>query len=102
MTPAEFDAACRELLRRCPELSETSAGDPPSEMPRLGATPTPSTYWGWPATWSGRGFTTLSSTLASSASGSFCMIRAPAYTFMCRGSPWRSADLVGREIWRFA
>ena len=24
MTPAEFDAACRELLRRCPFLSETS------------------------------------------------------------------------------
>lgn len=24
MTPAEFDAACRELVRRCPFLSETS------------------------------------------------------------------------------
>lgn len=24
MTPAEFDAACRELRRRCPFLSETS------------------------------------------------------------------------------
>jgi hypothetical protein len=24
MTPAEFDAACRELRRRCPYLSETS------------------------------------------------------------------------------
>lgn len=24
MTPSEFDAACRELVRRCPELSETS------------------------------------------------------------------------------
>lgn len=25
MTPAEFDAACRELWRRCPYLSEVSA-----------------------------------------------------------------------------
>tara|TARA_R100001129_G_scaffold174582_1_gene146972 strand:+ start:225 stop:539 length:315 start_codon:yes stop_codon:yes gene_type:complete len=46
MTPAEFDAACRELLRRCPELSETSgrrsaernaqAGGHPDSKHRLG------------------------------------------------------------------
>lgn len=39
MTPAEFDAACRELRRRCPWLSETSGGRTEARNAAVGGKP---------------------------------------------------------------
>ena len=39
MTPAEFDAACRELKRRCPWLSETSGWRSEARNTRVGGNP---------------------------------------------------------------
>ncbi len=39
MTPAEFDAACRELIRRCPWLSETSGRRTRKRNEDVGADP---------------------------------------------------------------
>lgn len=39
MTPAEFDAACRELVRRCPFLSETSGRRSAARNASVGGNP---------------------------------------------------------------
>ena len=39
MTPAEFDAACRELVRKCPTLSETSGHRSPDRNAAVGGSP---------------------------------------------------------------
>ena len=39
MTPVEFDAACRELVRKCPTLSETSGHRSPDRNAAVGGSP---------------------------------------------------------------